>query len=158
MPSVGYDDYYLLSQDPTEVPRRFPASSLTPGFDLLKDVLRPANKDDDTAPRGLRGEPVVELSAPKSGIKIIFDTNQPGLMFYSNSGSNPVEGFRKRIHGGSGQKGDGYAPHSAAFIEFHEPLAAFLDPSKKDGNDTLLTTDEIYNNYVRMDVKFKEQP
>ncbi|KAL0953230.1 hypothetical protein HGRIS_004483 [Hohenbuehelia grisea] len=155
-PGVGYDDYYLLSKAPTEVPKRFPVSSLKPDFDLLKDVLRPTH-EDTPAPRGQRGEPVVELSSPKSGLKIIFDTNQSGLMFYSNIFSDASEGYRKRIHGGSGEKGDGYGPQTAAFLEFHDPLAAFLDPSTKNGDDTLLTSDEIYNNYVRMDVKFKQQ-
>jgi hypothetical protein len=61
----------------------------------------------------------------------------------------------------------------AAFLEFHEvcffacsfpsahltiyqSLAAFLDPANKDKEDTLVTSDEIYHNYVRCDVRFKE--
>lgn len=42
----------------------------------------------------------------------------------------------------------------AAFLEFHEPLAAFLhsDTVGPSGNDTLLASGEIYNNWVRMDV------
>jgi aldose 1-epimerase len=31
-----------------------------------------------------------------------------------------------------------------------------LDPANKDKEDTLLTSDEVYHNYVRLDVKFKE--
>ena len=43
---------------------------------------------------------------------------------------------------------------AAAFLEFHEPLAAWLHPSTQglSKDDTLLASGEIYNNYVRMDV------
>jgi aldose 1-epimerase len=42
---------------------------------------------------------------------------------------------------------------AAAFLEFHEPLAAFLFPQlQKNGDDTLLTSDEVYHNFVKVDV------
>ncbi len=38
-----------------------------------------------------------------------------------------------------------------------QPLTAFLDPKNKDSdNDTLITTGEVYHQYVRADVKFRE--
>jgi aldose 1-epimerase len=79
-------------------------------------------------------------------------------MFYSNGLARPTKGARKVIHGGSGVRdsGDAYGPGTAAFLEFHEPLAAFLQPSNKDGDDTLLTSEELYHNFVRMDVRFKD--
>lgn len=45
---------------------------------------------------------------------------------------------------------------AAAFLEFHDILAAFLDPANKDKEDTLLTSNELYHNYVRCDVRYKE--
>lgn len=45
---------------------------------------------------------------------------------------------------------------AAAFLEFHDILAAFLDPAKQNGNDTLLTSNEVYHNYVRCDVRFRQ--
>ncbi|KAJ7253421.1 galactose mutarotase-like domain-containing protein [Mycena rebaudengoi] len=154
-PESGYDDFYSFKTF-KKVPTRIPVSSFAE-VDLLKDVLRPSN-DPSPAGRGDRSDPVVELRSAKSGLKLAFDTNQSGVMFYSNTFANPSKGARKKIHGGSGVKdhGDAYAPASAAFLEFHESLAAFLDPANKDKEDTLVTSDEIYHNYVRCDVRFKE--
>ncbi|KAF9260134.1 galactose mutarotase-like protein [Marasmius fiardii PR-910] len=154
-PDKGYDDFYLFEEKPVEIPRRVSLSSLK-DLDLLSDVLKPSNGPN--ASRGSRPDPVVELASERSGIKLVFDTNQPGVMFYSNALADPAKGARKKIHGGSGilDKGDGYPKWGAAFLEFHEPLAAFLDKANKDKNDTLLTADELYHNYVRVDVRFKE--
>lgn len=62
------------------------------------------------------------------------------------------------------------SPTAAAFLEFHEvrsptmtcseflknpfvqPLAAFLQQENKDKEDTLLTPDELYNNFVRLEI------
>jgi len=44
---------------------------------------------------------------------------------------------------------------AAAFLEFHELLAAWLHPYSTSDSDTLLTSDAIYNNYVRVDVVAK---
>ncbi|KAJ7111901.1 galactose mutarotase-like domain-containing protein [Mycena epipterygia] len=153
-PELGYDDYYAFSSF-EKVPTRIPLASFAE-VDLIKDVLRPSN--GPTAAKGYRSDPVVELVSGKSGLKLVFDTNQGGVMFYSYAWTNPLKGARKKIHGGSGLKdnGDSYGPGTAAFLEFHDPLAAFLDPANKDKEDTLLTSDEIYHNYVRCDVRFKE--
>ncbi|KAG6910269.1 hypothetical protein DXG01_012081 [Tephrocybe rancida] len=158
-PESGYDDYYLLQNEgASHIPTRIPLSSFDSELDLIKDILLPSNDDQGNATRGNRPAPVAELSSAKSGIKLLFDTNQHGVMFYTNGGANSAVGARKKIHGGSGIKdnGDGYSPGTAAFLEFHEPISAFLDPKNKDGEDSLLTTDELYHNYVRLDVKFKE--
>lgn len=47
----------------------------------------------------------------------------------------------------------------AAFLEFHEPLAAFLHPETvgPSHNDTLLASGEVYNNWVRMDVWYRNE-
>ncbi|KAF8173598.1 galactose mutarotase-like domain-containing protein [Mycena galopus ATCC 62051] len=153
-PEMGYDDYYAFP--PFEkVPTRIPLTSFNE-IDCIKDVLRPSNGPN--AARGNRSAPVVELESGKSGLKLVFDTNQGGVMFYSFAWTNPQKGARKKIHGGSGfqNQGDSYGSGTAAFLEFHDPLAAFLDPENKEKEDTLLTSDEIYHNYVRCDVRFKE--
>ncbi|KAG5645095.1 hypothetical protein DXG03_006909 [Asterophora parasitica] len=176
-PEKGYDDFYLL-QNPgsSQFPTRLPLSSFNSKLDLIKDIIQPSNDEQGKPTRGNRPEPVVELSSEKSGIKLVFDTNrtsqpsilQPrtritfeterGVMFYSNTFGNPASGARKKIHGGSGISGhgDSYGSATAVFLEFHEPLAAFLDPKNKNGDDTLITNDELYHNYVRCDVRFKE--
>ncbi|KIJ60361.1 hypothetical protein HYDPIDRAFT_43366 [Hydnomerulius pinastri MD-312] len=141
-PGLGYDDYYLLharSNLKLDSPHRIHASEFDSGsVNLVKDIL--------TA----RNDPVLKLSSDKSGLAVEFDSNQAGLMFYTNIHAN-TKGYRKKIHGGTGVQGDGYIPQSAAFIEFHEPLSAFLYPTSTS-TDTLLTSDEIYNNYVRADI------
>ncbi|KIK66891.1 hypothetical protein GYMLUDRAFT_37958 [Collybiopsis luxurians FD-317 M1] len=156
-PELGYDDYYAFAPRTVKIPKRLSSSEFTPELDLLKDILTPSGAEGGA--RGDRPDPVVELSSDKSGLKLLFDTNQDGTMFYSNAWADPSRGARKKIHGGSGimNNGDGYIPGSAAFLEFHDVLAAFLDPTNKDGNDTLLTENEIYHNYVRCDLRF-EQP
>lgn len=47
----------------------------------------------------------------------------------------------------------------AAFLEFHEPLATFLHPETvgPSDNDTLLASGEVYNNWVRMDVWYRNE-
>ncbi len=77
------DDYYLFTKSPT-LPRRFAASSLAdPAFDLMKDVLRPTHDPTKPASTPLRGEPVVELSSTKSGLKLVFDTNRASSSRFS---------------------------------------------------------------------------
>ncbi|KAG6827911.1 hypothetical protein H0H92_009980 [Tricholoma furcatifolium] len=177
-PEKGYDDFYLLQNEgASHIPTRIPLSSFDSKFDLIKDTVLPTNDAQGNSTRGNRPAPVAELASAKSGIRLIFDTNRTsrsahekpnahphslehGVMFYSNGGAKPSAGARKKIHGGSGIKdhGDAYGPGTAAFLEFHEPISAFLDPKNKDGEDSLLTTDELYHNYVRLDVRFKEVP
>ncbi|KAK7435357.1 hypothetical protein VKT23_019708 [Stygiomarasmius scandens] len=157
-PEAGYDDFYVFEPQTIKIPKRVPVSSLNDSkFDLVKDLLTPANPKDPSL-HGARTDSVVELASEKSGLKLVFDTNQSGAMFYSNGLSNKSSGARKKIHGGSGIKdhGDAYEPGTAAFLEFHDILSAFLDPANKDKEDTLLTSDELYNNYVRCDVMFKD--
>ncbi|KAI0790063.1 galactose mutarotase-like domain-containing protein [Abortiporus biennis] len=147
-PESGYDEFYLFSSRDIIAPTRIPEKDLTPDKNFLQEILTTDQKD-----------PVVELESDKSGLKITFDTNQSGVQFYSNNLTNPTKGARKKIHGGSGVSGagDSYGVGSAAFLEFHEPLAAWQNPSTlgPSGDDTLLASGEIYNNYVRMDVWFK---
>ncbi|KAF9045912.1 hypothetical protein BDZ89DRAFT_1127443 [Hymenopellis radicata] len=90
---------------------------------------------------------LVELSSETSGLAV----TQSGAMFYANTEVRPEKGARKKIHGGSGITEHGTA---AAFLEFHDVLAPFLKPENKDGDDTLLTKDEVYNNYVQCDVTY----
>ncbi|KAH0584875.1 hypothetical protein H2248_008153 [Termitomyces sp. 'cryptogamus'] len=158
-PKRGYDDFYLLQNEGARhIPTRIPLSSFDSELDLIKEIILPSNNVQGNPTR--RPAPVAELSSAKTGIRLIFDTNQHGVMFYTNIGADPSVGARKKIHGGSGIKdhGDSYGPGSAAFLEFHEPISAFLDPNNKDKEDSLVTTNELYNNYVRLDVKFKEVP
>lgn len=144
----GYDHFYVFQpreQGPAFA-HRIPVSSFSPDADYVKDVLL-AKPDNG----------VVELASAKSGIRLSFETNQSGVQFYSNNFATG-DGAKKKIHGGSGTKGpgQGYIAGSAAFLEFHEPIASFLHPSTNlSGNDTLLGPDEIYNNFVRIDVLYK---
>ncbi|KAG8213487.1 galactose mutarotase-like domain-containing protein [Butyriboletus roseoflavus] len=140
-PGIGYDDYYLLSPRSGlkfASPHRIPLTKFSDTLDLVSDILT------------TRNDPVLKLSSNRSGLAVEFDSNQAGLMFYTNNHAD-TKGYRKKIHGGTGLQGDGYIPQSAAFIEFHEPLSAFLYPTST-GTDTLLASDEIYNNYVRVDI------
>lgn len=49
------------------------------------------------------------------------------------------------------------APRAAcAFLEFHEPLAAWMNPATLGASkdDTLLASGELYNNYTKTDVYY----
>ncbi|KAI0317520.1 galactose mutarotase-like protein [Amylostereum chailletii] len=143
----GYDHFYVFApREPgPAAAHRIAQSAFTPALDLVQEVIAEGAADG-----------VVELASARSGIRLKFGTNQSGVQFYSNTLATG-DGAMKRIHGGSGVAGpgEGYKPASAVFLEFHEPLAAFIHPaSNSSGNDTLLGPGEIYNNFVRMDVLY----
>ncbi|EAU83259.1 hypothetical protein CC1G_11895 [Coprinopsis cinerea okayama7 len=145
-PEGGYDDYYLLKAGvPSSVPTRVPLASFTSELNLVQDLFKPQGASHGAA---------AELSSKQSGLKVTFDSNQHGLMVYTNGLSTVNKGARKLAHGGSGISGNGdaYGPGDAVFLEFHHPLTAFLDPKNKDKEDTLVTSDEIYNNFVKCNV------
>ncbi|TEB33509.1 galactose mutarotase-like protein [Coprinellus micaceus] len=147
-PEAGYDDYYLLKQGaPSSAPTRVDKAAFTPELDLLSDIIKPTYSRS-----------VGELASSASGLKVSFDSNQHGLMVYTNGLSSASKGARKHAHGGSGisNHGDSYGPGDAVFIEFHHPLHAFLDPKNKDGEDTLLTSDEVYHNFVRASISLSK--
>ncbi|KAF5359879.1 hypothetical protein D9756_003611 [Leucocoprinus leucothites] len=150
-PTSGYNDYFLFDDSLVyPSPRRAGLSDLQ-SLNLLDDIL---NHDD------IGGPPSVRLESKKAGIALQFFSNQRGVMFYSNFLAEPNNGARKNIHGGSGVTGEGdsYSPWTAAFLEFHEPLAAFLRPENRDGEDTLLASGELYNNFVRLEIEQIARP
>ncbi|KAI0755969.1 galactose mutarotase-like protein [Irpex lacteus] len=159
----GYDEFYVFARPPPTIPTRIPASALagtqtasatgtTKEINIVKDILE-LRPDEATAP--------VTLASEKSGLKVVFESNQSGVQFYSNNFASPTASSRKKIHGGSGSSPsassfakDGYEPASAAFLEFHEPLAAWLHPETRTNKqeDTLLGVGEVVNSFVRVDV------
>ncbi|KAI0749261.1 galactose mutarotase-like protein [Daedaleopsis nitida] len=148
-PASGYDEFYVFAPRATPPPpSKLPASAFSPELDLVGAAL---SRD------GPGSEELVSLTSGKSGLRISFASNQPGVQFYTNNFAVPEKGARKKIHGGSGSVGDGYGPGTAAFLEFHAPLAAWMDPSVRgpSGEDTLLASGELYNNITRMDVWYK---
>jgi len=148
----GYDHYYLFS--PPEKPQHpihLPLSGLV-SQDLIRDLVYPSDVDTQETIK-----PVATLSSSQSGLTLDFHTNQPGVQFYTGNFLDG-SGTRKPIHGG-GVDAKGYEAGSAAFLEFHEPLAAWLHPYKtKPGvTDTILTSEELYHNWVRVDVTFTQE-
>ncbi|KAG8937232.1 hypothetical protein FRC02_000001 [Tulasnella sp. 418] len=143
-PPQGYDEYYLFERPITSVPpSRVPLSDLKE-LDTINQLLEHGEAQKDKAP--------VTLYSQRSGILLTFETNQPGVQFYTGNGLHG-QVSKKILHGGSGKTDpeDGYQTGAGAFLEFHEPLAAWLHPYKTYG-DTLLTSDELYNNYTRLNI------
>ncbi|KAJ3565951.1 hypothetical protein NP233_g7314 [Leucocoprinus birnbaumii] len=138
---ANLDGFYLPTHEYSHVRT---ALSDMEFLNLLDRIL--INEDMDSPPS-------VQLQSQKAGMCLQFFSNQRGVMFYSNFLANPDYGNRKTIHGGSGVdgQGDSYGTWSAAFLEFHEPLAAFLQPANKNAEDTLLASDELYNNFIRLE-------
>ncbi|KIO34641.1 hypothetical protein M407DRAFT_240484 [Tulasnella calospora MUT 4182] len=146
-PDPGYDSFYIFERQPSKPPSsRVPLDSLTT-LNEVASLTQPSTVD----------EVPVELSSKDTGIRISFETNQPGVQFYTGIGLSKESGSRKKIHGGSGNIGDGYEPKAGAFLEFHEPLAAWQHPWGESHGDTLLTSDELYNNYTKLNVYFKRK-
>ncbi|KAK7021301.1 hypothetical protein VNI00_017476 [Paramarasmius palmivorus] len=159
---AGYDDYAFADRE-IEQPKTFPASSLS-SVDYLKDILKPgAVSTEDT---------VTELPSDTSGIRLSFDTSrkfklscavsilmaigsQREARCSTRTLSKASGSARKKIHGGSGgfEAGDGYEPGTAAFLEFHDPLWEAGEIKQGKG---LLKEREVYNNYVKMSVRFRE--
>jgi len=149
-PVKGYDEYYLFDSPSDATPSHVPLSSLA-----TLDVLSPLTKASGDASE--KEEAPVVLASKRSGIRLSFETNQPGVQLYTANGLTGA-GTRKRIHGGPAEAvvGDGYQPGAATFLEFHEPLAAWQHPwGEAPGKDTLLTSDALYNNYTKVKVYFK---
>ncbi|KAF6740947.1 galactose mutarotase-like domain-containing protein [Ephemerocybe angulata] len=144
-PEAGYDDYLLKKGAADSAPTRISTESFTPELDLVGNIIKPEYTRS-----------IAELASSVSGLKLSFDSNQHGLMVYTNGLSNPSKGARKVAHGGSGvkDKGDSYGPGGEIYHRYHfpAPLHAFLNPEDKDGEDTLLTSDECYHNFVRCTV------
>ncbi|KAK7682610.1 hypothetical protein QCA50_014410 [Cerrena zonata] len=150
-PESGYDHFYVFNKaPPASQPTRISTSSLSATTSFVEELL---------TKEGQQIDPVVVIASDRSGLRLTFDTNQSGVQFYSNNLTNPSKGARKKIHGGSGISGhgDSYGVGTAAFLEFHEPLGAWLHPKTQgiSKDDTLLASGEVYNNFVRMDVWFK---
>jgi len=148
-PDPGYDHFYLFPPSANRQPTHAPLKGLTDG---TQDLVAPIFSSPHSAAR---------LSSEQSGIKLAFSSNQRGVQFYSGIGLDGT-GTRKRIHGGS-ETGSGYTAGSAAFLEFHAPHAAFLksfgDGSHfKQGDETLLTSDELYHHWVKLDISHVPVP
>ncbi|KZV64229.1 galactose mutarotase-like protein [Peniophora sp. CONT] len=139
----GYDNFYVFDKRSAHTKHFIPRSEFKPESNLLADALVPGAADG-----------VVELASDKSGIHLVFGSNQGGVQLYSHNIPKETGGV-KRAHGGTGKE-IGYPAYSGVFLEFHEPLASFVYPDAYPGkNDTILTPDEIYNSYTRMDVLYK---
>ncbi|KAI0365817.1 hypothetical protein BV20DRAFT_1056195 [Pilatotrama ljubarskyi] len=121
-------------------PTILPASELKPELDLVGAAL---------SRNGPAAEEVASLAGAKSGLRVGFVTNsQPGVQFYTNmilSVPEKSAQTRKKIHSASKAVGDGYAPGTAAFLEFHTPLAAWILPQTRGltGDDTLLASERL---------------
>lgn len=154
------------------------ATGTTKEVNVVKDILE-LRPDEATAPVTLASEKsglkvVFESnrtsSSPSSSHFLLArnETNahlthaESGVQFYSNNFASPTASSRKKIHGGSGSSPsspssfakDGYEPASAAFLEFHEPLAAWLHPETRTNKeeDTVIGWGEVVNSFVRVDV------
>ncbi|OCH86488.1 galactose mutarotase-like protein [Obba rivulosa] len=176
-----YDNFYLFEPVPPAAmattarsiaaqPTRLAPDEFSPITDLLAPVLE-QGQGAGAAPETGAEDPQVELEGARSGLRVTFWSNQPGVQFYTNKFANAEKSARKRIHGGSGAVGDGYGSGSAAFLEFHAPLAAWLHPATRPAavraaaqgaaapagadDDTLLAPGELYHNVVRTDVWFR---
>jgi len=145
-PAKGYDEYYMFDSPVDQTPSRVPLTDLAT-IDSLTPLVRSSS-----------ATPPVTLLSKISGLRLTFESNQPGAQLWT-ANSLTGAGTRKLIHGGSKDPavGDGYKPCAAAFVEFHEPLAAWMHPwGQAPGKDTLLMSTELYNNYKKVNIYYKK--
>ncbi|CAE7111173.1 unnamed protein product [Rhizoctonia solani] len=140
------DEFYLINPvaPPGAQPTRVPLSNIA-GTNLVQPLLV----------SGPDSHPVV-LRSTKTGLKLELDSNQAGVQLWT-SNSLDGSGTRKKIHGGSAD-GTGYTAHAGAFLEFHDPLAAWLHSygANPHAIDTLLHSSELGHAYVRLDVSYEK--
>ncbi|CAE6416204.1 unnamed protein product [Rhizoctonia solani] len=145
-PSKGYDEFYLINPvaPPDAQPTRLSLSNVG-GTNLVEPLLT----------SGPGNHPVV-LRSTKTSLKLGFDSNQAGVQLWT-SNSLDGSGTRKKIHGGS-EDGTGYTAHAGAFLEFYDPLAAWLHSYGAEPHviDTLLHSSELGHAYVRLDVLYEK--
>ncbi|EJU00741.1 galactose mutarotase-like protein [Dacryopinax primogenitus] len=99
----------------------------------------------------------IELYEEASGVRAEFITNQPGVQLYGGEGLQG-QGTKKAIHGGKAD-GSGYTGRPGVFLEFHEPVnALFSEFGKEEGADTILSSGEMYNNYVNVVFCYQPRP
>ncbi|CAG7855098.1 SubName: Full=Uncharacterized protein {ECO:0000313/EMBL:CCA70298.1} [Serendipita indica DSM 11827] len=144
--TVLADHFYIFDESAYKAsiatqPPRTPVKDLA-NIDLLSELLstKPAE------------HPSVELWSDKSGYKISFSSNQGGVQFYTANFTNGAGRERRfmevRLTRTVIQKNAVHSLNSTMC-----PLSAFLHP--QNGIDSLLTSDELYHNYVRLDIGFK---
>jgi len=147
-PEKGYDEFYLINPvaPPGAQPTRLALSNVTQTTYVEALVNAPGQ---DTHP--------VILRSKKSGIKLGFESNQAGVQLWTSNSLKEEDGTRKQIHGGSAN-GTGYAAHAGAFLEFHQPLAAWLHDygAKPHVIDTLIDSNDLGHLYVRLDVAYQK--
>lgn len=146
-PAKGYDEFYLIDPvaPPGAQPRLLPLSNIA-GTNLVQTLV--STPAADTHP--------VILRSTKTGLRLGFHTNQAGVQLWTSNSLNG-SGTRKQIHGGSAD-GTGYTAHAGAFLEFHDPLAAWLHSYGAQPHviDTLVHSSEVGHNYVRLDVSYEK--
>ncbi|GJJ08334.1 hypothetical protein Clacol_002545 [Clathrus columnatus] len=136
-PDGGYDSFYVFNQPINPVESvRVPLSRLQ-SLDLFEQVL--------AAPA--RTDPLVRLSSERSGFTLAFDSNRKRLLVYNIT---PPNSLTEKERGNPSTDGQVRKETDMASI----PLAAWLHPEIAISGDTLLTSDELYNNFVRVVVLF----
>ncbi|QRV89547.1 hypothetical protein RhiJN_17565 [Ceratobasidium sp. AG-Ba] len=146
-PAKGYDEFYLINPvaPPDAQPTRVALDNVAQATYVESLVHTPAK---DTHP--------VILRSKKSGIKLGLESNQAGVQLWTGN-SLDGSGTRKKIHGGS-KDGSGYTAQAGVFLEFHEPLAAWLHSYGANPHviDTLIDDKDLGNTYVRLDVSYQK--
>ncbi|KAB5594907.1 hypothetical protein CTheo_1722 [Ceratobasidium theobromae] len=147
IPDKGYDEFYLINPValPGAQPTRLDIANVA-ATTLVQALLdTPAH---DTHP--------VILRSTKTGLKLGFESNQAGVQLWTSNSLNG-SGTRKKIHGGSAD-GSGYTAHAGAFLEFHDPLAAWMHSYGADPHviDTLIHSSDLGHAYVRLDVSYEK--
>ncbi|KZT53530.1 galactose mutarotase-like protein [Calocera cornea HHB12733] len=142
-PQGGYDEFYVFDKPQAEgQPIHLPLTAWQEG-DLLGEIFAESAR-----------EKPVTLYSNESGIAAEFQTNQPGVQLYTGEGLDG-SGTKKRIHGGA-PGGPGYNKRAAAFLEFHEPHAAWLHPwGAKPDASTVLSSKEMYHNFTKVIFTYK---
>ncbi|KAK4055745.1 hypothetical protein OIV83_000292 [Microbotryomycetes sp. JL201] len=139
---AGHDlDFYSRGTRGRTIGERFPTGGVDHNFVF-------ARVDDE--------HPQVVLTAPDDAISLSFRTNQSSVQCYTAGGFDSTAYPRKRVHDPQGR--GAYAQYGAVFLEFQHPVATVLHPDlcKAAGTDTILRHDEVYENWVEIEINVAE--
>lgn len=102
-------------------------------------------------------QPQVVLTSPDSKVSLSFRTNQSTVQCYTAGGFDSDGPQRKQAHDPKEAK-TAYSRFGGVALEFQHPLATFQHKKYTEiaGTDTVLRGNDIYENWVEIEIKAKD--
>ncbi|KAM0788705.1 hypothetical protein ACM66B_002801 [Microbotryomycetes sp. NB124-2] len=134
-------DFYSEGERGRTIAQRFPSGGVDQNF-VFSQI-------DETRPQ-------VVLTAPDEAVSLSFRTNQSSVQCYTAGGFDSKGCARKKAHDPHFR--GGYSQYGAVFLEFQHPVATVLHSELQAaaGIDTILRGDDVYENWLEIDINGRE--